>query len=74
MYLSRRDESGGVDGDDDGIDDDDVDDDTNDGYVTCTCQGGMKAVVWTEMMLILMMMMLMMILMMDTSRVLVREG
>ena len=73
MYFSRTDQSGGVDGDDaDTDDDDDVDDDTNDGYVMCTCQGGMKAVVWTEMMM--MMMMLMMILMMDTSCVPVREG
>ena len=46
------------------------DDDVNDGCVICTCQGGMKAVVWTEMM----MMMLMMILMMDASYVPVREG
>ena len=63
MYLSGRDEGGGVDGAD-------HDDDVNDGYVICTSQGGMKAVVWTEMM----MMMLMMILMMDTSYVPVREG
>ena len=62
MYLSRRDESGGVGGNDDGIDDDDGYDD---GYVTCTCQGGMKAVVWMEMM---------MMLMMDASYVPVREG
>ena len=58
MNLLRRDESGSVDGDDADTDDDD-------GYVTCTCQGGMKAVVWVEMM---------MMLMMDTSYVPVREG
>ena len=66
MKLLRRDKSGSVDGDDADTDDDDVDDD---GYVTCTCKGGMKAVVWMEMM-----MMLMMILMMDASYVPVREG
>ena len=48
MYFSGRDEGGGVDGDDADTDDDDVDDGTNDGYVACTCQGGMKAVVWTD--------------------------
>ena len=64
MNLLRRDESCGVDGDDADTDDGDVDDD---GYVTCTCQGGMKAVVWMEMMMMVMSMM-------DASYVLLREG
>ena len=64
MNLLRRDKSGSVDGDDADTDDGDVDDD---GYVTCTCQGGMKAVVWMELIM-------MMMLMMDTSYVLLREG
>ena len=62
MYWSGKEGADGV--------DKDVDD-TDYGYVTCTCHGGMKVVVWAEMMMVLMMMMDMM---MDTSRVLVREG